>query len=129
MNMFLDFLFGKKLSRRTISPETRGNVEREWKNIQVLLSAKGPSQLRQALISADKCLDNVLRDLIPGETMGERLKNAENIFDKNLYNKIWQSHKIRNTLVHEAGYEPPHFVITEAVENFRKGLNSLGLSL
>lgn len=127
--MFLDFLFGKKASRRVISPQTRNNVESEWKNIQVLLSAKGPSQLRQALISADKCVDNVLRDLVSGETMGERLKSAENLFDRDLYNKIWQAHKIRNTLVHEVGYEPPHFVVTEAVENFRKGLNSVGINL
>jgi hypothetical protein len=127
--MFLDFLFGKKVSRKSVSPQTRSKVEKEWKNIQVLLSAKGPSQLRQALISADKCVDNVLKDLVPGETMGERLKNAGNLFDSNIYNKIWEAHKIRNTLVHEVGYEPPHFVVTEAVENFRRGLNSLGISL
>lgn len=127
--MFLDFLFGRKSSGKTISVETRNNIEREWKNIQVLLSAKGPSQLRQALISADKCLDNALRDIVPGETMGERLKVAENKFDRDLYNKIWEAHKVRNSLVHEAGYEPPYFLVTQSVENFKEGLNSIGVSL
>jgi hypothetical protein len=127
--MFLDFLFGKKSSGKTISAETRDKISREWKNIQVLLNAKGPSQLRQALISADKCLDNALRDIVPGETMGERLKSAETRFDRDLYNKIWEAHKVRNTLVHEAGYEPPYFLITQSVESLKEGLSSLGVSL
>jgi hypothetical protein len=127
--VFLDFLFKKKSFAKTVSPQTRENVTREWKNIKILLSAKGPSQMRQALISADKCLDNILRDLVSGDTMGERLKSSEALFDRDLYNKIWEAHKIRNTLVHEAGYEPPYFVINEAVENFRLGLNKLGLTL
>lgn len=127
--MFLDFLFGKNLSTRVISVETRNNIDRDWKNIKILLSQKSPSQLRQALISADKSLDNALRDIVDGQTMGERLKNAESMFDRSLYNKIWNSHKIRNNLVHESGYEPPHFIITESVEIFKEALRILGINV
>lgn len=127
--MFFSFLFGKKSGNKTAKPETKENISREWKNIQVLLNGKSPSQLRQALISADKCVDNALKDFVDGETMGERLKNADNLFDRDLYNKIWDAHKVRNTLVHEVGYEPPHFLVTQSVESFRKGLNSLGITL
>lgn len=127
--MFLDFLFNRKIGGKTISIETRNNIDRDWKNIVVLLSSKGPSQLRQALITADKCLDNALRDVVPGETMGERLKSAETKFDRDLYNKIWEAHKIRNTLVHESGYEPPYFVITQSVENLKLGLQVLGIRI
>ena len=127
--MFLDFLFGKNLSTRVISVETRNNIDGDWKNIKILLSQKSPSQLRQALISADKSLDNALRDIVDGQTMGERLKNAESMFDRSLYNKIWNSHKIRNNLVHESGYEPPHFIITESVEIFKEALRILGINV
>lgn len=127
--MFLDFLFGRKTSKRGIGVETRNNISRDWKNIAILLGQKGPSQLRQALITADKCLDNALRDVVNGETMGDRLKNAQKMFDWDLYNKIWEAHKVRNNLVHESGYEPPYFVITQSVDNLKKGLEVLGLKL
>ena len=127
--MCLKFLFNVKKSNRIISLQTRNNVERDWARVSELLDKKGPSQLREALITADRCLDSVLKDLIDGETMGERLKNASDMFDRDLYNKIWEAHKVRNTLVHEAGYEPPYFVINQSVENLKQGLNSLGMSL
>jgi hypothetical protein len=127
--MCFKLLFNVKKSRRIISLQTRDNVERDWKRVNELLEKKGPSQLREALITADRCLDSVLKDLIDGETMGERLKNASDMFDRDLYNKIWEAHKVRNTLVHEAGYEPPYFVINQSVENLRQGLNSLGMNL
>lgn len=126
--MCFSFLFGKKSSRNIITVETRGKIARDWKNIELLMSQKGPSQLRQALITADKSLDNALKDIVAGESMGERLKNAVNIFDKDDYNKIWEAHKIRNNLVHESGYEPPYFVITQSVESLKKGLETLGIN-
>ncbi len=129
--MFIDIL--KKLftntstGRRGVTGPTETAIKREWENINILLSQKGPSQLRQALISADKTLDNALRDVAPGTTMGERLKATKDRFDPYIYNKVWEAHKVRNNLVHEAGYEPPHYMLTEAVENLRKGLDNLGI--
>jgi hypothetical protein len=87
-----------------------------------------PSQLRQALIQADKSLDNALRDLVPGETMGERLKNAYSLFEKNFYNNIWRAHKMRNALVHESGYEPPHHALKRSIDDFKKALNKIGIT-
>ena len=127
--MFFDLFFKRKAPRNIITEETRNKIDSDWKNIQVLLSQRGPSQLRQALITADKCLDNALRDVVDGETMGERLKNSTEIFDKDTYNKIWEAHKVRNSLVHESGYEPPYFVITQSIENLKIGLQVLGINL
>jgi hypothetical protein len=130
MNLF-KFLggSGKQRRRSTVSQQTHENIKSEWANIRDLLQGKSPSQLRQALISADKCLDNALRDVVPGEAMGERLKEAESKFDRITYDKIWKAHKVRNNLVHEAGYEPPHHVMTGAIEDLRRGLSSLGVRL
>lgn len=129
MNIF-NFLFGgNKTSRRTVTQLTEKNILSDWKNISILISQKGPSSLKNALITADKTLDNALRDMVDGETTGDRLKNAEDMFDRYLYNKIWEAHKIRNNLVHESGYEPPHFVITEAIQVLQTALQSLGLRI
>lgn len=57
---------------------------------------------RYALIEMDKILDHALiKTGMKGETMGERLKNANNIFDRNSYEKIWSAHKLRNSIVHD----------------------------
>mgnify|MGYP001260948322 CR=1 FL=1 len=124
-----DLFFKKSTKRRIITVETKEKVQRDWKNVEILLSQKGPSQLRQALITADKSLDNALRDIVDGETMGERLKNAENLFEKDEYNRVWEAHKIRNNLVHESGYEPPYFVVTKAVQDLKEALKKVGVQV
>jgi hypothetical protein len=129
--MFLDFLFGgdKTFLRGSVSAVTEEKIKKDWESVALLLAQKSPSQLRQALIVADRALDNALKDFIPGETMGERLKNAKDKFDWATYQKIWEAHKVRNNMVHEAGYEPQYYIVTEAVETLKQALISLGVRL
>ncbi|OGC57686.1 hypothetical protein A3H26_03865 [candidate division WWE3 bacterium RIFCSPLOWO2_12_FULL_36_10] len=126
---FLTKLLGldRVFSRSTVSSQTEDKIKVEWKNINILLAGKAPSQLRQALISADKCLDNALGDIVDGKTLGERLKKSQNKFDRNVYNNIWEAHKIRNSLIHESGYEPPHFMLTKGIDDLKRGLEALGV--
>jgi len=130
MSLF-DFLFGGATPTRTgsLRRETEENIKRDWDAIRILLQQKGPAQLRQALITADKSLDNALKDLVIGEGMGERLKNSRELFDRNIYNKIWDAHKLRNNLVHESNFEPPYFMVIEAVNILKEGLMNLGLKV
>lgn len=118
--------YKNQVRRGGVRPQTQKMIQNDLRNVDTLMQGKSPSQLRQALITADKALDNALRDVVSGENMGERLKNAYTLFDKNLYNQIWSAHKMRNALVHESGYEPPHHMITVGVNNLKKGLKSLG---
>ena len=118
--------YRRPVRKGSVKPQTIKMIQNDMRNVDVLLQGKSPSQLRQALITTDKALDNALRDLVSGETMGERLKNAYTLFDKTLYNQIWSAHKMRNALVHESGYEPPHHMVTGGINNLKKGLRSLG---
>ncbi|MBP7928112.1 hypothetical protein KAZ57_03115 [Patescibacteria group bacterium] len=115
--------------RFSVSSATLENIRREWQMIDINIKGKQPSQLRQALISADKTLDNALRDCVKGESMAERLKNAQSKFDRYMYNKIWEAHKVRNNLVHESGYEPPHHMLTNAIQDLRQALATLGVKV
>jgi hypothetical protein len=55
-----------------------------------------------AIIDADKLVDNVLKKAnVRGESMGERLRAVEKLVPRNVYNDMWEAHKIRNRLVHE----------------------------
>jgi len=127
--MIFDFLFKKTLKHKVIAADTRDKIVDDWRNVEMLLNQKSPSQLKQALIMADRSLDNALKDIVDGNSMGERLKNAQNMFSYDVYNEIWEAHKVRNSLVHESGYEPPYFVVIQSVESFKKGLQSLGINL
>jgi hypothetical protein len=126
-NIFDIFKIFGGSSYKAISVETERKIKVEWKKIDELLKLRGPSQLRQALISADKTLDNAIRDIVDGESMGERLKKIEPRFDRSMYNNIWEAHKLRNNLVHESGFEPSYYLLIEKVEVFRMALLNLGI--
>lgn len=129
MGLF-DLLFGGTERKNvTVLQGTTDLIKTEWEQIDILVKQGGPSQLRQALIKADKTLDNALRDIVPGETMGERLKNAKDRFEYNVYDKIWKAHKVRNNLVHESGFEPPYHVLEGAIEDLRNALYKLGVRI
>jgi hypothetical protein len=122
----LDVFFGKGgvFGRTTVSSESEDRIKKDWERIKSLIKIGGPSNLRQALISADRSLDTALRDIFAGESMGERLKEAKDKFDRPVYNAIWEAHKLRNSVVHEAGFEPPYYQVLQAIENLKKGLEN-----
>lgn len=121
---FLGYAFG---CRKKVSSETASSVAKDWQEIEILLKGDSPSQLKQALILADRSLDSALKDLVDGQTMGDRLKNASNLFHPQSYDKIWQAHKLRNSLVHESGFEVQGFIIKSAVKSLKDGLIELGI--
>jgi len=125
-NLF-KFMQPSGVRKGSVTAHTIKMIQSDMRNVDTLLQSKQPSQMRQALITTDKALDNALKDSVHGETMGERLKNAADLFDRDLYNKIWSAHKMRNALVHESGYEPPHHMITQGIDTLKKALNSLGV--
>ncbi len=128
----LDFFKTRKLRKRkgTLSGVDRELIRSEWKEIQQLLNLNKPSTRKQALIRADKVLDLALKRMVKGESLGERLKNAQDVFSSwEIYDNLWKAHKIRNKMVHEAGFEPPHYVIKDALEKIRRGLEDLGATL
>ncbi len=119
------FLFG----RREVSNRVLSMISKDWQEIEILLKSDSPSQLKQALILADRALDFALKDLVVGQNMGDRLKNAKNLFHPQSYDKIWQAHKLRNSLVHESGFEAQGFIIKSAIKSLRDGLTELGIPL
>lgn len=124
----LRLIFGKRVFRRsTVSTQTEDKILEDWRKIEEFIQSKSPASNRQALIMADKSLDNALKDIVDGETMGDRLKLSKDRFEPTLYNKIWEVHMMRNALVHESGYEPPYHSISNAFEIYKRALLTLGI--
>ncbi|MEI8061621.1 MAG: hypothetical protein WCG99_05020 [Candidatus Berkelbacteria bacterium] len=72
--------------------------------IQSWLQSDNQIELRHAVMEADKLADWILKKKnYNGATFADRLRSAENDLPKNVYNSIWQGHKVRNLIAHENG--------------------------
>lgn len=81
----------------------------KWRMVLKHMNSKNPSDWKLAIIEADTILDALVeRAGFPGETLGERLKNA----DRGVFQTLdfaWESHKVRNRIAHEGS----NFVLSE----------------
>jgi predicted Zn-dependent protease with MMP-like domain len=123
--------FGKKSKHRLQSSNKvtldKKFVQDKWQEIEELVSLGGASQLKTAIMEADKLVDYVLKSHgVAGETMGERMKNAKSKFsDYNDYDNLWFSHKVRNSIVHETNHELGVGESRRTIEYFGKALKEL----
>lgn len=127
MGLF-EFLFGKSYSKpKIINSTDRDLMRSRWSQIEGLVKLGGPSQLRQAIIEADNLLALALKRLVnEDQSLGDNLKQAKDLFPSwDDYQKAWEAHKVRNALVHEAGYEPPHYMAKDTIMKFNEVLQVL----
>lgn len=112
------------MAGRRRSTLDRAFYEREWNKI-MQLQKQGGSGWQLAIFEADKLLDQALKASgYPGDTMGERLKDARGQFRSN--DNVWQAHKLRNRLAHESGIQLNTFVVNRALQQFKAALKDLG---
>lgn len=98
--------------------------EKQWRAIESL-QKQGGSGWQLAIFEADKLLDHALKDSgYPGQTMGDRLKDAQGAF-RNV-DSVWQAHKLRNRLAHETGISLNSFGVSKALGQFKAALKDLG---
>lgn len=107
----------------------RSKLDREyyraqWQNIEQLQN-QGGSGWQLAILEADKLLDQALKAAgYPGQTMGDRLKDARSAFRSN--DHVWQAHKLRNRLAHETNVQLNSIVVSRALRQFKAGLKDIG---
>jgi hypothetical protein len=95
-----------KKKNKFIFPEVVPGTEKspkqdQWNEVLKLLGSENPADWRLAILEADAILDELLSALnIVGETVGERLKNADPTSFRSL-NDAWEGHKVRNRIAHE----------------------------
>lgn len=75
----------------------------QWARIKKHLSMENSAEWRMAVIEADSLIYDILKKAgYGGENLGELLKNVEpSDFDS--LQDVWDAHKIRNKIAHEAG--------------------------
>lgn len=98
---------------------------KKWLEIERLLSKSDHRSCQFAIIEADKLLDCALKERgIKGETMGERLKSASSTWTNR--DSVWNAHKLRNKIVHEADVQMGYDTSRRALAGFKRALKDVG---
>lgn len=96
----------------------------QWQKIEQLQN-QGGTGWHLAILEADKLLDQALKAAgYPGQTMGDRLKDARSAFRSN--DHVWQAHKLRNRLAHETDVHLNGIVVSRTLRQFKAGLKDIG---
>lgn len=115
----------RALRRPDLHGLTRERVSHLWREIEKT-SDNGLMGAKLAVIEADKLLDNALKSLMmPGETMGERLKTAGYKYPN--IGRVWGAHRLRNQLVHDTTFEISTRQAKEALGDFRSAMRLLNV--
>jgi hypothetical protein len=94
-----------------------------WKS--VVQKAQHQQTWEISIINADKLLDAALKKKgYKGSTMGERLISAKKALSNR--NTVWESHKLRNRLVHEDTVRLNEAKVYETLKGFETALKDLG---
>ncbi len=86
----------------------RQTVFREkWKNVQKKFHGGSPEAMRITIIEADALADEALKQMgLKGDTMADRLSRLD-ADDVPSLQRIWRAHRLRNDIVHRAGFSFP----------------------
>lgn len=115
----------RALRRPELHQMDREKIKETWEQIQ-MVSQQGAMGAKMAVIEADKLLDQALKSmLMPGETLGERLKVAAYKYPS--IRNVWPAHKLRNQLVHETTFEISPRQAKQALDDFEKALKALNV--
>src|SRR3989344_5406551 len=97
----------------------------EWQRIRAQGNSADESVRKLSIIAADSLIEKILTLTgYPGQNLGERLKGIESS-DLDSLNDIWEAHKVRNRIAHEADYRMSPEDSAAAIGRFEKALREL----
>ena len=114
--------------KKDIAPpaEAVSAYDLRWDEIRRHVNSFSESEWKLAVIEGDKFVDDALKTAgFRGESMGERLMMIKPGQIINLQ-MLWDAHKLRNLLVHDANYQVTHRQAILAIEAFGLVLQELG---
>ncbi|MDO4870681.1 MAG: hypothetical protein Q3996_01135 [Candidatus Saccharibacteria bacterium] len=96
-----------------------------WLEIENGLIPDQQQSFQMTVLNADKLLGQALEELgVRGTTMGERMKTFGSGFSNQ--NQIWQAHKIRNKIAHEANVQLNFKQVQALLKCFKQALKDVG---
>lgn len=110
-----------------LSALDREKAQEKWQWVVDQMQLGKPNNLQLAIIESDKIIDELLKAIFPKtEPMGERLKVARKLFrDRQIYDDLWYSHKVRNALVHETQVDLTNAAAIDVLKKYRTALTEI----
>jgi hypothetical protein len=127
VGLVLIISIGFLITRKSSGEGWKEGLRVKYKELVILSQNSDIIFVRSAVMDADKLLDNILlKYLLPGNTMGERLSNAHSIFsDKANLERAWRGHKVRNSLAHDMTFNPDIKALRYAFADLSAAINDL----
>lgn len=99
---------------------------RQWQRLSSKLTTAPPENLRLIVIDAEALLDTFLQKAgYEGEHFAERLAKVNPAVLRSV-EKVWDAHRLRNSLVHVPGFKVSTKEATQALKSFEDFLKELG---
>jgi len=77
---------------------------KRWSKILRRVKTDTPSEVKLAIIEADRILEDVLERMgYSGKSTGERLERLSTDYVSNI-DQLWEAHRLRNNIVHDPNY-------------------------
>jgi len=90
------------------------------------VNSESPSDWKIAIIEGDKLFDNaLLKKGFSGGSVGEKLKQLVPADLPDLYEEVWEAHKIRNRIVHEPDFEVTQSDARKIVNIFDRAIKKI----
>ncbi|MBT5016136.1 hypothetical protein HN748_04760 [Candidatus Peregrinibacteria bacterium] len=121
--LFIGLIFWTQNKRSRISPQELKKFQNHWQGI--LKEIK--SSPKNAVLEADKLLDQALKLKNYTGSLGEKMKKAGPLFSDR--NGVWGAHKLRNRIAHELNIKVSDFEAKKALGQFKTALRDLGIKL
>jgi hypothetical protein len=102
LGLLLVFILALKASRK-IPYSVKSDIYKQLGEIKLNIDANLVAANRDSLVRLDSLLSKSFQlRLRNTEACGENLKATKRLFNKDLYEKLWHFHKLRNSVVHES---------------------------
>ncbi|MDN5275701.1 MAG: hypothetical protein JWN33_350 [Candidatus Saccharibacteria bacterium] len=112
-------------THRGVKPLAVEKYRSSWMTIERQLKKDDVASLHVCVLSADKLLDQALRERgFKGDTMGERMKAAKNIWTN--ANQVWNAHKLRNRIAHETDVVVKYDDVRRHLSAYKRALMDVG---
>ena len=116
--LLVTYIFYKR-KKKGLSKSEKEKLVTQWRKI------KADSDMRHAVMDADKLLDLILARKGYTGPLGEKLKRSRALFSD--LNGVWSAHKLRNRLAHELDMNLSSSQAQTALRQFEKAFRDLGV--
>lgn len=108
----------------TKEEKMKEHYKNHWNEILKHLDSVSENDLKFAIIEADKLIDDILKEKgYQGATISERLSWAKKEIPS--LEQLWQAHKLRNRIVHEANFRLTREETQKAIQSYEKALKEM----